>query len=85
VRFRVHVGRDGKVIEPAVESSDAPEAAQKSAVFALRRARYAPRLENGEPVETEGVPFRETLFVRIPKERRAAPEEEAEEAPNPAR
>jgi len=82
VRFRVHVGRDGKVIEPAVESSDAPDATQKSAAFALRRARYAPRLENGEPAETEGVPFRETLLVRIPKENPAPP---APEAPHPAR
>jgi len=82
VRFRVRVGRDGKVIEPTVESSDAPDATQKSAAFALRRARYAPRLENGEPMETEGVPFRETMLVRIPKEKPAAP---APEVPHPAR
>lgn len=82
VRFRVRIGRDGKVIEPTIESSDAPDATQKSAAFALRRARYAPRLENGEPMETEGVPFRETMLVRIPKEKPAAP---APEVPHPAR
>ncbi|NDE00875.1 MAG: hypothetical protein EBZ91_03770 [Gammaproteobacteria bacterium] len=82
VRFRIRVGRDGKVIESTVESSDAPEATQKSAAFALRRARYAPRLENGEPAESEGVPFRETLLVKIPKEQPATP---APEAPHPAR
>lgn len=82
VRFRIRVGRDGKIIESTVESSDAPEATQKSAAFALRRARYAPRLENGEPAESEGVPFRETLLVKIPKEQPATP---APEAPHPAR
>jgi hypothetical protein len=33
-------------------------------VFALRKARYAPRLENGEPVATEGVTHRERVLVR---------------------
>lgn len=82
VDFRVRVGRDGKVVDTVVESSDAPDATQKSATFALRRARYAPRLENGETAETEGVRFRETLLVRIPKEKPAPP---APESPHPAR
>jgi hypothetical protein len=32
----------------------------------VRKSRYAPRLEAGKPVETEGVTVRERVLVRKP-------------------
>jgi hypothetical protein len=45
-------------------ATDAPPAAERAVAFAVRKARYAPRLENGEPVATTGVLLRERVLVR---------------------
>jgi hypothetical protein len=31
----------------------------------MKKARYSPRFENGEPVETQGVTYRERLLVKV--------------------
>jgi hypothetical protein len=31
----------------------------------MKKARYAPRLENGEPVDTPGVTWREKLLIKV--------------------
>jgi TonB family protein len=58
------VTRDGKVTNVTLFSSDAPEAQQKAVLSAVRKARYAPRIENGEPVDTAGVRLRERVLSK---------------------
>jgi hypothetical protein len=48
-------------------ATNAPESQQKAVLAALRKARYAPRLENGEPVDTTGVKLRERLLSKKPQ------------------
>jgi len=64
VEVRFTVGTDGRVSSVETAATNAPAAAERSVQFAVRRARYAPRLENGEPVETTGVLLRERVLVR---------------------
>jgi TonB family protein len=58
------VTREGKVTDAVATASDAPEAVQKSVLFAVRKARYAPRIENGDAVDTPNVSFSERVLVR---------------------
>jgi tetratricopeptide (TPR) repeat protein len=60
------VTREGRTNDVITVETDATPAQQKSVMSAIRRARYAPRLENGDPVETTGVRFRERLLSRKP-------------------
>jgi tetratricopeptide (TPR) repeat protein len=61
------VTKDGRTTDIRTLSSDASESQQKTVLSALRRARYAPRLEHGDPVDTENVTFRERLLTKKPK------------------
>jgi tetratricopeptide (TPR) repeat protein len=70
VELSFTVTADGRVADVQTLSTDAPQNIEKSTQFALRRARYAPRLEAGVPVDTPGVRLRETVLVRLPKESR---------------
>lgn len=65
VAFSLRIDRGGRVAEATIASTDAPEAVQRSALGAVKRARYAPRVVDGEAVETEGVMLVETLLVRV--------------------
>jgi tetratricopeptide (TPR) repeat protein len=64
VELKFNVGVDGKVADVVTVQTDAPQSIERGTIFALRKARYAPRLENGEPVATEGVTHRERVLVR---------------------
>lgn len=77
VEVRFTVGTDGRVSALETASTDAPGAAERAVQFAVKRARYAPRLENGEPVETTGVLLRERILVK----KGSAPAEPAPETP----
>ncbi len=74
VEARFKVLTDGKVadVETSATAHDAPAAIEKAMLFAVRKSRYAPRLENGVPVLTEGVTMRERVLV---KARPAAPKQ----------
>jgi hypothetical protein len=61
------VTKEGRTTEVKTSSSDAPESQQKTVLSALRKAHYAPRLEHGEPVDTQGVTFRERLLAKKPR------------------
>lgn len=61
------VTKEGRTAEIRASSSDATESQQKAVLSALRKARYAPRLEQGEPVDTQGVTFRERLLSKKPR------------------
>ncbi len=71
VRFKVLP--DGKVTDVETVGTDAPAAIEKATLFAVRKARYAPRVENGQPVLTEGVTLRERVLVKAPATPAAAP------------
>lgn len=71
VEYRFTVARDGKLTDIVEVSSDAPDSMSKSVLNALRKARYSPRFENGEAVETPGVTLRERLAVRKQNAERA--------------
>lgn len=58
------VTKEGRTAALSVEATDATQSQQKTVLAALRKARYAPRLDNGEPVDTPGVKFRERLLSR---------------------
>jgi hypothetical protein len=58
------VTRDGRTTDIVASDTDATESQQKAVLSALRKARYAPRLENGEPADTVGVKFRERLLSK---------------------
>jgi TonB family protein len=59
------VTKDGRTDNVTLVGSDAQESTQKSVVSALKKARYAPRLENGEPVDTPDVTWREKLLIKV--------------------
>ena len=67
VEARFKVLADGKVVDVESVGTDAPTAIEKATLFAVRKARYAPRIENGEPVATEGVTLRERVLVKAPQ------------------
>jgi len=60
------VTSEGRTSDVTTAETDATAAQQKTVMTAIRRARYAPRLEDGEPVETRGVRFRERLLSKKP-------------------
>jgi tetratricopeptide (TPR) repeat protein len=61
------VTKDGRTTDVSTSDTDATESQQKVVLAALRKARYAPRLENGEPADTRGVKFRERLLSKKPR------------------
>jgi tetratricopeptide (TPR) repeat protein len=67
VEARFKVQPDGKIVDVQTAATDAPAAIEKATLFAVRKARYAPRIENGEPVATEGVTLRERVLVKAPQ------------------
>ena len=62
------VKRDGHTANVTTSGSDATAAQQKIVLAAVKRARYAPRLLNGEPVDTEGVTLVEKLLSKRPRQ-----------------
>jgi tetratricopeptide (TPR) repeat protein len=62
------VKRDGHTANVITNTSDATAAQQKIVLAAVRRARYAPRLQNGEPVDTEDVTLLEKLLSKRPRQ-----------------
>ena len=74
------VTRDGRVTDVSTSNTDAPQNAERAVLLAVRKARYAPRLENGETVDTVGVLLRERVLVRRGA---AAPDAAPNAAPAP--
>jgi tetratricopeptide (TPR) repeat protein len=58
------VSSEGRTSDVVTVATDASLPQQKAVAFAIRRARYAPRFENGEAVDTSGVRFRERLVSK---------------------
>jgi tetratricopeptide (TPR) repeat protein len=62
------VTKEGRTAEVIASNTDATESQQKTVLGAVRKARYAPRMENGQPTDTPGVKFRERLLSKKPRE-----------------
>src|SRR2546429_455695 len=62
------VTRDGHATNVTTNSSDASTGQQRLVLVAVKRARYAPRLLNGEPAETHGVTLIEKLLTKKPRQ-----------------
>jgi len=61
------VTREGHTTNIITNSGDASTAQQKVVLSAVKHSRYAPRLVNGEPVETAGVTLQEKLVSKKPR------------------
>jgi TonB family protein len=61
------VTREGRVTDLTISDTNGTESQQKSVVAAVRKARYAPRLENGVAVDSSNVKFRERLLSKKPR------------------
>jgi hypothetical protein len=66
VETRFTVTADGRVTDVVSTTQDVSEPIVRSVVNAVKRARYAPRFENGEPVETRDVVYVDQVLVRNP-------------------
>lgn len=64
VVVRFNVMKDGRTDNVEVVEGDATDSAKRSVVSAVKKARYSPRIENGESVMTEGVTLRERMLVK---------------------
>jgi TonB family protein len=64
VEVKFNVTKDGRTENVEVSGSDAPEGQQRATVSAVKKARYSPKFEAGEPVETRGVILREKILVK---------------------
>jgi tetratricopeptide (TPR) repeat protein len=68
VELRFKVDRDGRVDEVTSPTTDVPENILRNSIASMKRARYAPRIENGAAVATENVAFYEKVLVRAPSQ-----------------
>jgi TonB family protein len=64
VEVKFTVTQDGRTDDVQVASSDATENVQRAVVSAVKKARYSPKLEDGEPVNTKDVTLREKILVK---------------------
>ena len=55
---------DGRVRDAKVGDNDAGDVAGKAVLSAIKRARFRPRFVDGNPVDTTGVRYKETIYVR---------------------
>jgi TonB family protein len=65
VEVRYTVTKEGRTDHVETVSSDAAESSQKAVVSAIKKARYAPRIANGEPVDAPDVTWREKLLIKV--------------------
>lgn len=66
IEAKFTVKADGSTSDITTVPNDAPDELHESVAYAVSKALYAPRIENGEPVDTAGVSLTERLLVRKP-------------------
>ncbi|MEJ0037042.1 MAG: energy transducer TonB [Gammaproteobacteria bacterium] len=64
VEVKFSVTKDGRTDDVQLSGGDAPESSQRATVTAVKKARYSPKFEAGEAVETQGVTIREKILVK---------------------
>lgn len=65
VEMRFTVDRDGRVDNVTSPTTDVPEPVVRNAIASMKRARFAPRIENGAAVPTENAVYVERVLVRV--------------------
>jgi tetratricopeptide (TPR) repeat protein len=82
VEMRFTVDRDGRVDNVTSPTTDVPEPIVRNAIASMKRARFAPRIENGAAVPTENAAYIERVLVRVasPGSPASAPPETAPSA-----
>jgi tetratricopeptide (TPR) repeat protein len=68
VELRFTVDRDGRVDDVTSPTTDVPENILRNSMASMKRARYAPRIENGAAVATSNVASFEKVLVRAPSQ-----------------
>jgi tetratricopeptide (TPR) repeat protein len=81
VTMRFKVTQEGKVTDIVTTTTDVSEPITRTVISAMRRARYAPRLENGQPVDTNDVTFTERVAIRTKQPPADAPQSAPSSAP----
>jgi tetratricopeptide (TPR) repeat protein len=87
VEMHFTVDRDGRVDNVTSPTTDVSEAIVRNAIASMKRARFAPRIENGAAVPTENAVYLERVLVKVTSTESApaaSPETSAEKAPEPA-
>jgi tetratricopeptide (TPR) repeat protein len=92
VEMHFRVERDGRIEDMSSPTKDVPEMVVKNSMASMKRSRFAPRIENGLAVPTDGVVFIERVLVKatLPEGTSSGsgeekkPEESKPEAPKPA-
>jgi TonB family protein len=64
VEVKFNVTQDGRTDAVEVAGGDAPEGAQRAMISAVKKARYSPKFEAGQAVETRGMTLREKILVK---------------------
>jgi hypothetical protein len=93
VEMHFTVDRDGRVDNVTSPTTDVPEAIVRNAIASMKRARFAPRIENGAAVPTENAVFVERVLVKAtstessssesPEKAQSAEESAEQTAPDP--
>jgi tetratricopeptide (TPR) repeat protein len=81
IELHFTVDRDGRVDKVTSPTTDVPESILRSVMTAVKRSRYAPRIENGIAVPTEDVVAYEKVMVKAPAPAEQPSSERAEESP----
>ncbi len=84
VELRFTVDRDGRVDDVTSPTTDVPESIVRNSMSSMKRARYAPRIENGAAAATPNVEFQERVMIRAQSPPAAAPESAEKPAQAPA-
>lgn len=86
VEMHFQVDREGRVDDVTSPTTDVPDAVVRSSIQSMKRARYAPRIENGAAVPTDNVVFVERVLIKEssqPTSPEAAAPPSAKEAEKP--
>jgi tetratricopeptide (TPR) repeat protein len=88
IEMHFTVDRDGRVDKVTSPTTDVPESVLRNSMASMKRARYAPRVENGAAVLTEDVVFYERVLIKAtptdtaPSSGTAADPSEKEQSPD---
>ncbi|HEV8443181.1 MAG TPA: tetratricopeptide repeat protein [Steroidobacteraceae bacterium] len=83
VELHFKVDRDGRIDDVTSPTTDVPDMVVKNSISAMKRGRFAPRIENGAAVPTEDVVYVERVLVKATSSPDTAPASgtEAQKAP----
>jgi tetratricopeptide (TPR) repeat protein len=73
VEMHFKVDRDGRIDDVTSPTTDVPDMVVKNAMAAMKRGRYAPRIDNGAAVPTEDVVYVERVLVKATSSPDTAP------------